>query len=702
VNNNVKDAFDTGLELNNQVALSGGNDNSTYYMSYGNVYSNGILPGDRDAYKRNNFSLKGSTTYKGLTAEASMNYVSKALNYVATGQGDSGIGSGFYEDILQIPGNIPIRDLRDYKNKYFNVDNYFTPFAENPYYILNENGSRSRTDRVYGNVNLKYKVNSWLSLQVQQGADVDNIGNRIWHNVNNPAPGSWNGKNPTNPEGATRQKDVGNVIEQSFKTYEYDSKVNALFNTTINSDLDVNGLIGINYNDRGSRSLSTEVQGLAIPGFFQLTNTANDPTSAESDFHRRLLGTYAQATLGYKRYLYLTLTGRNDWSSTLPKGKNSYFYPGASLAYDIIQSLNLQNKAVSFAKLRASLGRTGSDTDPYRIFNTLSGTNVGLGFGNNQFPFNGVPGFSISNTLNNPNLKPEIQTELELGAEARFLNNRIGLDFTYYSREKNNQILPVPISPSSGYEAEILNFGKVRNRGIEVALNATPIRSKLVTWDINYNFTRNRNVVLELPGGLDKVVLNSAYDAQFAAIKGQPLGVFLAPTPVYDPQGHIVVNSQGFPVTSTGLGNYGTSQSDFQMGLSNSIKVQNFTLGFTFDYRQGGKFYSGTADLLTFVGADQKTLYNDRRPFIVPNSVQAVTNANGSVSYVENTTAITETNTDDYYYTTSNKAEAYQNRILDKTFVKLREATLSYTLPLSVAKRLGAQRAMISIYGRNL
>jgi TonB-dependent SusC/RagA subfamily outer membrane receptor len=285
VNNNVKDAFDTGLELNNQVALSGGNDNSTYYMSYGNVYSNGILPGDRDAYKRNNFSLKGSTTYKGLTAEASMNYVSKALNYVATGQGDSGIGSGFYEDILQIPGNIPIRDLRDYKNKYFNVDNYFTPFAENPYYILNENGSRSRTDRVYGNVNLKYKVNSWLSLQVQQGADVDNIGNRIWHNVNNPAPGSWNGKNPTNPEGATRQKDVGNVIEQSFKTYEYDSKVNALFNTTINSDLDVNGLIGINYNDRGSRSLSTEVQGLAIPGFFQLTNTANDPTSAESDFH---------------------------------------------------------------------------------------------------------------------------------------------------------------------------------------------------------------------------------------------------------------------------------------------------------------------------------------------------------------------------------------------------------------------------------
>ncbi len=702
VKDNVKNAFDTGLELNNQIALSGGNENSTYYMSYGNVYSNGILPSNNDSYKRNNFSLKGSTTYKGFTAEASMNYVSKASRFVATGQGDSGIGSNFYEEILQIPGNIPIRDLRDYKNKYFNVDNYFTPFAENPYYTLYENGSRYRSDRVYGNVNLQYKANKWLSFQIQQGVDVNNAGDRIWHNVNNPAVGSWNGANPTNPEGATRAADVGNVIEDAYKQFEYDSKVNALFNTAITSDFDLNGLVGVNYNDRGSRTLSSEVQGLTIPGFYQLSNTSNQPTSFENESHRRLLGVYAQATIGYKRYLYLTLTGRNDWSSTLPKGKNDYFYPGASLAYNIIESLGLQNSSVSSAKLRASYGKTGSDTDPYRILNAITATNVALGFGNNSFPFNGVPGFTISNQLNNGNLKPETQTELELGAEASFFKNRLGFDFTYYSRVKKDQILPVSTSPSSGYTTAVLNFGRVRNRGIEFSLHGTPIRSKDVTWDVNYNFTRNRNLVLELPNGLNKVVLNSAYDAQLAAIAGQPLGVFLAPQAVYDPQGHIVVNSQGFPVTSTELGNYGTSQSDFQMGMNNQLRYKNFTFSFTLDWRQGGKFYSGTADLLNFVGADQKTLYNDRRPFIVPNSVQAVTNANGTTSYVENTTQITETNVDDYYYPTSNKALAYQNRILDKTFVKLREATLAYSLPASIAQKVGAQRAMITVFGRNL
>ncbi len=702
VQNNVKDAFDTGLELNNQVAVSGGNETSTYYMSYGNVYSNGILPSNNDSYKRNNFSLKGSTTYKGFTAEASMNYVSKASRFVATGQGDSGIGSGFYEELLQIPGNIPIRDLRDYKNQFFNVDNYFTPFAENPYYTLYENGSRYRSDRIYGNVNLQYKANKWLTFQIQQGVDVNNSGDRIWHNVNNPAPGSWNGANPTNPEGGTRSADVGNVIEDSFKQFEYDSKVNALFNSKITSDFDVNGLVGVNYNDRGGRTLSSEVQGLTIPGFYQLSNTSNQPSSFESETHRRLLGVYAQATLGYRNYLYLTLTGRNDWSSTLPKGKNSYFYPGASLAYNFLQAFNLQSETFTSAKLRASYGKTGSDTDPYRIINTITATNVGLGFGNNAFPFNGVPGFTVSNQLNNGTLKPETQTELELGMEANFLSNRLGFDVTYYNRIKKDQILPVSTSPSSGYTTAVLNFGRVRNRGIELSVHGTPVKSKNITWDVNYNFTRNRNLVLELPNGLNKVVLNSAYDAQLAAIAGQPLGVFLAPVPVYDPQGHIVVNNQGFPVTSTDLGNYGTSQSDFQMGLSNSIRVKQFTLGFTLDWRQGGRFYSGTADLLNFVGADQKTLYNDRRPFIVPNSVQAVTNANGTTSYVENTTPITETNIDDYYYPTSNKAQAYQNRILDKTYVKLREVTLSYSLPTSVANKLGAQRAMISIFGRNL
>ncbi len=701
IKNDVQDAFDKGFEETNNIALSGGNENSTFYLNYGNVYDNGILPGTGDAYKRNTVGLKGSTKFGNFSADASMNYISKVANVTATGQGDNTQGS-FYENILQIPMDIPIKDLRDYKNLYFNVDNYFTPWAENPYYSLFENGSHYNSNRLYGNVNLSYKATSWLTFQIQQGADITAVGDKIWSNYNNPTPGSWNAG--ANVEGGVRNPDVGKVIEESHSVFEYDSKVNALITKKFSNSFDINGLIGVNYNDRGFRNLSTEIKNLAIPGFYQIANSLNDPQSTEGESHRRLFGAYASATLGYNSYLFLTLTGRNDWSSTLPPGANSYFYPAASLAYNLTDALSVKSDVLSYVKLRGSIGRTGSDTAPYEIYNTLTATNINLTYGNLLFPLTGgIAGYTVSNSLNNNKLKPEIQDEYEVGGEFRFFNDMLGLDFTYYNRVKSNQILPVPISPSSGYTSELLNFGKVRNRGIELGVTIDPVKTKDFRWDINYSFTRNRNVVLSLPAGLTQVVLNSAYGAEFVAQVGKPLGEFVAPVPVYDPAGHIVVGSTGFPVSSTQNGDYGSSQHDYQMGLTNTFSYKGFSLEFDLDFRKGGKFYSGTADLLNFVGADPATLYNDRRPWVVPNSVQAVTNATtGAVTYVENTTQITEANVDDYYYHTSNEAQNYQRTILDATFLKLRQATLTYSLPKSLAAKLGAQKLAVSVYGTNL
>jgi TonB-linked SusC/RagA family outer membrane protein len=700
--NNVTNAFDTGIELNNNLTISGGSESTTYVFSYGNIFSNGILPGNVDDYTRNNASLKLGTNYKSFSADVSLNYVNKDGQFTATGQGPTGVGTTFYENILQIPGNIPIKDLRDYKNKFFNVDNYYTPWAENPYYNLYENGSRAKSDRFYGNVNLSYKFTPWFTLQLQQGADVTNFANKIWYNVNQPAPGSWDAG--TNTEGGIRRPDVGSVTEGNYELYEYDTKLQALFVKKFSSDFDINGLIGANYNDRGGRTLLTGVQGLAIPGFFNISNTSNKPSSTESEAHQRLLGFYAQATLGYRDYLYLTLTGRNDITSTLGINHNSYFYPGANVAYVLSQALDLKGSVLSYAKLRASYGETGSDTGPYNIYNILSATNVGLGFGNLAFPFQGVPGFTISNTLLNADLKPERVKEYELGGEFRFFDDRVGLDATYYSRTRQDQILPVPISPATGYTSEYVNFGSVRDRGVELAFNATPVKSKSVTWDFNYTFSHSRSIVTQLPAGLDKVILNTdGYGGQFVAVKGQPLGLLQAPVPAYDPQGHIIVDSQGFPKPAPANGTYGTFQHDFVMGFSNSVKYKDFTLGFTIEWDKGGKFYSGTADLFNFVGADPRTTYNDRRPWVVPNSVQEVTDASGKVTgYTENSTQITEANVDDYYYTNSNKAQAWSRDILDRSFVKLREVTLNYTIPKSVTRKIGAQRATFGIYGRNL
>lgn len=702
VKNNFRDAFDTGQEFNNNISLSGGNDISTFHFSYGNIYSDGILPEASDTYKRNSIGLNGSTKFgSNVTLSAAANYIGKNTRAVQTGQAVSGIGSSFYEDILQIPVDFPIKAFKDYNNKFYDVDGFFSPFAQNPYYSVFENGSTFKSDRFYGNADLKIKATDWLTFQLQQGFDLNNIGDKIWNAKNAPTPGSWSGGG--NDEGVVRQASVGNVIEGSEKYFEYDSKVNALFNKKISADFDIDGLVGLNFNDRGARVLYTGIEDLAIPGFYQIENSANSPVSTQTSTERRLFGLYGSATLGYKSFAYLTLNARNDWSSTLPPDGRSYFYPGANLSVLLSQALDLSSAKISLLKLRAAYGKTGSDTDPYRIFNTLTKTNVVLGFGNITFPIDGVPAYTISNTLNNSSLRPEISTEAEFGAELRFFGNRLGVDVSYYNRVTKDQILPIVSAPSTGVNFRVVNFGRVRNRGVEVALNGTPIKTDDFNWDILYTFTRNRNVVLELPDGLDKVIINSAYDAQLVARVGQPLGVIEAPVEKKTPDGRIIVASTGFPIVATDNESYGNTQRDFIMGLNNSFRYKDFTLGFALDYKKGGVFYSGTADLLNFVGNSTNTLFNDRRTFLVPNSVTEIKDASGAVTgYAENTVGINENNYYAYFYTNQGKARAYKDRILDKTYLKVREITLSYALPATVAQKFGANRAAITAYGRNL
>lgn len=701
VKNNFVDAFDTSKEFTNTIAFSGGNELSTFRFSYGNVGSNGILPGANDTYKRNTLNLNGSTKFKGINISAGLNYIGKNTRAVQTGQAVSGIGSSFYEDILQIPVEFPIKAFKDYNNKFYNVDGYFSAFSQNPYFSVFENGATFKSDRFYGNVDLKAKAADWLTFQFQQGVDVSNIVDKMWNAKNNPTPGSWAGGG--NDEGEFRQASVGNVIEGSEKYFEFDSKVHALVEKNFGGDISLNGLVGLNFNARGSRVLYAGVEDLSVPGFYQLDNSGNFPTTTQTSTERRLFGFYGSATVGYKSFAYLTVNARNDWSSTLAPGNRSYFYPGANLSFIISQLTDLSSAGISLLKLRAAYGKTGNDADPYNIYNTITRTSVYLGgAAYTNFPFDGVPGYTISNTRKTTKLRPEISTETELGVELKFLDNRLGIDATYYNRVTNDQILPIVSAPSSGVSFRVVNFGKVRNKGIELALTGTPVKGDDFNWNMTYTFTRNRNKVLALPDGLTNVILNSAFDAQFVAKVGEPLGVLEAPVPRLDPQGRIIVNPvNGYAIADANLGTYGNSQRDYLMGFNNSFSYKGLTLGFTFDFKKGGVFYSGTADLLSFVGNSKNTTWNDRRTFVIPNSVIEVVE-NGVTRYEENTTPIREWNIYDYYYTGNGVALAYKDRILDKTFLKLRDLTLSYALPKTLAHKIGTDKASLTVYGRNL
>jgi TonB-linked SusC/RagA family outer membrane protein len=604
IKDNVANAFDTGLELDNHVDISGGTDDTRYLFSYTNVYSNGILPGPYDLFKKNNFSVNASTKYKNLEVSGSLNYTARTSSVPLTGEGNNTTqGNSFYGSLLQTPSDIPIKDLRDYNNLYFNTDNYFTPYAENPYFDLAQNGSDYTTNHIFGNLNVTYKLTDWVKLNFQQSADVASTSDKKWSNISIPTTGSWDAG--VNVESAPRANDVGSDFEESSGSFEYDSKLQALFDKKISNDFHITGVLGSNYNDRGSRAAQTEVTGLAIPGFYQINNSLNPPQSLETDSHRRLLAFYGQATLGYKDYLYLGLTGRNDITSTLAPGNNSYFYPAASLSFILTDALGMKSDILNYAKLRAAYGRTGSDTDPYRTTNTLTSTNVPLGFGNTTFPISGVAGYSVNNTLYSTNLKPEAISETEIGGEFRFLNDRLSVDATWYNRIRKDQIVSIPIAPSSGYEYEVENFGTTRNRGFELTLGGTPIQTNDVTWHMTYTYSMDRSTVLALPSGANQL-LYSFRDVNMEAIVGQPLGVLQAPT-VETENGHIVVGATGLPVEATTFKNYGSIEPQFHMGFTNDIKVKDFDLGFTIDYQQGGTFYSETSQLLTFIGANPQT-----------------------------------------------------------------------------------------------
>jgi TonB-linked SusC/RagA family outer membrane protein len=699
VEDNMRDFYDLGTEFNNTVSISGGNESSTFLLSLGNVTSDGIIPTTADYLTRNNIGLRASTKYENFTISASLNYIKRTSRYVSD-LGDER-GATVFQEIMQIPRDHVITDSRDYKNKFYDVDNYFTPYAENPYYPLFENGNRYYSDRIFGNFELGYKFTPWVNLIWRVGGDITNARLKDWKAINAPKVGSWNAGN--NPAGAQRQKDIGYVGEISPNTREYNTDLLLLLSPKINDDLSIDGTVGFNFNERGSRTQFSSIEGLTIPGFYNVSNSSNPPKAATEETLRRLFGLYAQATLNYRNYLFLTLNARNDWSSTLPINSNNFFYPGANASFVLTDVLKTDPKGLSFAKIRAGYGKTGNDAPVYLLNSVLRPGNVATGFGNLTFPISGVSAFSVGNRIGNNNLKPEFTTELEIGGEFRFWDNRIGIDIAYYRRRSDGQILDIDIAPSAGALTRSINFGKIENKGIELAVNLTPFRGDGFNWDLTYTFARNRNEVLDLPQGVDRYLLSSFRDMKFVAIKGQPLGVIEGIGPKLSPDGKIIVNANnGLYVDSQTDIRYGNTQRDFVMGLVNTFSYKGLSLGFNMDYRKGGVMYSNTSELTNFVGNAWRTTYNDRRPFIVPNSVNEIDEGGGKFSYVENTTPVDYANYNAYWYISSNKGFAYGQNIIKRDFFKLRELTLSYALPSRYAQVIRAQQAQITFFGRNL
>ena len=679
--NNVRDFWNTGLMINANVAVARSSDRSNVRLSVGRTNESGMYPNNTN--NRTDVALSGGTQVSDhWSAEASVNYINDGMqNQPAQA----------YEEIDPMQGFIWFGrqvDTRILKNNIFrNPNDPFTqqivagvpglrtdapiPYSWNysyhpsPYWMTNVKTTDYARNRGLGHAAVTYKVNDWLSVTGRSGRD--------WYQNQFRANYPVNDISPFNSGGLI---DVGETRSETNNDFLITA------NRTLTPSLSLTVNAGGNQRKNDFKSSIQQVNALAVPGVYTMNNSDGQPVTSTPEFHKKVNSLYGSATLNYRDWLSVDITGRNDWSSTLPKGANSLFYPSIGAAFVFTDALNLRSNWLSYGKVRASWTRVGNDTDPYQLA-AIYDCN----------PWGGRPSCDAADRLPNPNLKPEQTTGEEIGADLGFLHDRVIFNATVYQKSTTNQILPVSISAATGYRQKVVNSGEVRNRGIELAATLTPIDRGGFRWNTVVNWSKNSNRVLSLFSGVSQIIVGSYWNVNVTADVGQPYGNLTGYRWQRDAQGHIVVGDDGLPIrdaTQRALGNYNP---DWVGGISNTFSYKRMSLSFAIDGQMGGQVYSVTKWFGQYSGVLANTLAGreldwNNPGYIVPNAVYA----NGQPD-------TTHVLAQDYWH---NTFYAQEPGIFDATYFKLREARLSYALPPSVARFLGFSDATFAVVGRNL
>ena len=701
VKDNIKVFFDTGVSTSHSVALNGISEDQkmTYYLSYSYTSDNGIIPGNKDTYKRNTIAYRGSyEPTKFFKLSSNVNFTKSNTNTVGSYQGTSMI-DGVYE----FPRDLSLVDRKNLNTAFDTPEAWYTPYGiTNPYWAVENNYNHTDSKQVFGKLQADIKPIKQLTLTYRFGFDYTDYDYKVGMPqiaLDDALINEDYGYAPSN------MNQSGYVYTQYQRNYELNHDFLANFaDKYLDGKLDVNVNVGVNINERASTYMQGETDDLTFhTGFWDLSNGATKTELSESQSKRRLIGLFGDVTIGWDEMIYLDLTARNDWSSTLPKEKNNFFYPGATLSWIFTQLLP-KNDVLSFGKLRAAYGKTGNDAGVYQIHpRYVQGFSNGYyGSDLTKFPFNGVNAFQASATAGSSSLKPEMTTELEFGLNLAFFNNRINVDFSYYNRNTDDQIFTLPVDPATGYTSMVTNFGKVNNKGVELLVNTVPIQTKNFRWELGFNFSKNKNKVVSMPESLDGGMVNinsfsAGNDAVYMrAVEGLPMGELFTYLPTYDAQGRIIVDSKGLPVLTDEVQDTGKNvNADWTGGITTGLYYKGFALNAALDIRKGGYMFSRTKNLMQFTGNGDITTYNQRRPFVIPNSVYA--------DGTENTSPINQLEgTYQNWFNDFGANQGGEFYLIDRSFVKLRNITLSYTLPKSIVNKLYLSDITISAFCNNV
>lgn len=706
---NVQDFFDVGVSHNHNIAFSGASaDNKmNYYASYSYAGDNGIMPGDKDTHKRHTIAFRGSyEPVQWLKVSSSVNFAKTQTDVVDTYQGTSVI-DGLYE----FPRDISLVDKADLSSPFNTPEAWLTPYGiTNPYWAIANNYHHNDAKQVYGKLQVDAKPVKGLTLTYRFGFDYTDADTKIGMPQIALDDALITDDKGYAPSGMNQ---TGKVYARYRRLYELNHDILGTYQNRWGA-FDLNVVLGVNINERASTSLSASTSDLTFEtGFWDLSNGANKDDITELQSKRRSVGLFGDITFGYADQLFVDLTARNDWSSTLPLAKNSYFYPGVTASW-IFTELIDKNNALSFGKIRAAYGMTGNDANVYLTnpsFTQAYGTTTYLGTGSLVFPINGTNAFIATSTLGSATLRPEMTSEAEAGLNLQFFGGRLGLDATYYHRITKDQIFTLPVDPATGYSYMVTNFGKVRNTGFELVLNTTPVKTRNFRWDLNFNVARNWNTVLELPEGLDggKSVIeqfSTSQDAVYVyAEVGKPLGEFYTNKALKTDDGKTIVGADGLPLIDTEITDTGKNmQAKWTGGINTSLSFYGVTISATLDARLGGYMFSRTKNLMEFTGNGIVTTYNHRDPFVIPNSVvYAGDDADGKPIYAENTNPIFLVDGSyQKYFDATGAGEGGEFFLIDRSFAKLRNISLTWDLPKKWMQAMRFEGISITAYVNNV
>lgn len=663
--NNYKDFYTVGNNYVNSIALNGSTGKTQVYFSYTNTAARGII--DNNKLKRNNANLRLSNQFgEKFSLDAKVSYLNEIINNrQRTGEAFDNPN----RHILRLPRNIATSDVSnfDYTNSAgFLRQNYWNPGSNggaNPYWTKNRNTSIDERNRIIGFASLTYKILQGLNVMIRSGLDRHrDEAELIWYNDTYTIATSGN-----------YQISGRDVLETNNDfLFTLDKKLSA--------DFSVNANLGGNIQKNKITSTTTTNGALVVENLFVTSNTVASSTN-RSLIEREKQSLYATADFGYKSFLTLTLTGRNDWSSTLPKENNSYFFPSVGLTVILSDIVKLP-AFFNFAKLRTSFAQTGNDADPYNLIQTYTSFTGGTGVTIGRDDRKPIPG-----------LKPELTSSSEAGIDLKLFNNRIGLEFTWYNSRSKNQLLPVTLPAASGWASQFINAGNVKNSGIEITLNGYPVKTNNFKWELAVNYAKNTNEVVEISPSLNEFVLTTGNDFMntVKVVKGKPFGELYSRGYSRNAAGQILVDAAGLPIITSAQSVYvGNTRPVWTGSIINKLSGKEFFLSFVVSARMGGVVSSFTNANIYGDGVAAKTL-EGRDGFVFDGVL-----ANGS----KNSTTIT--------------AEQYWRRVggrntpagevftYDASNIRLRELVIGYNLPDNLISRLPFQAASVSLTGRNL